>query len=815
MNISYNWLKSYLNVNIDPAEISSILTSIGLEVGSVDHTQSVKGGLKGLVIGHVLTCIKHPNADKLSVTTVDVGCVVLSIVCGAPNVAAGQKVVVATVGTILYKGDESLEIKKAKIKGEVSEGMICAEDEIGLGTSHDGIIVLPTDTPIGQLASDYFGIEEDVIFEVDITPNRIDSASHFGVARDLAAYFKQHGANYNATKPSIDAFAIQSNSDAIQVMVENTDSCIRYSGLTITDIDVKDSPDWLKNRLRAIGLSPINNVVDVTNFVLHELGQPLHAFDAEKISGGKVIVKTLPQNTTFVTLDEKERKLHADDLMICNAIEGMCIAGVFGGAKSGVTKNTSRIFLESACFNPVSVRKTSKRHLLNTDASFRFERGTDPEITVYALKRAALLIQKVAGGKVSSSITDIYPNPIIAKEVEVSFANVKRLIGKEIEAKTIVSILESLDIIVSNLTESSLVARIPQYRVDVTREVDIIEEILRIYGFNNVEIPNAVNSTLVYSQKPDNHKLKNLVAGQLIGAGYHEIMSNSLTRQGYYDQLTSYPADNCVALVNPLSSDLNVMRQTLLFGGLESIQHNRNRKNSDLKLFEFGNSYYFKPSGDKSPLKSYSETHELALFLTGNQSALGWDSPVKAVSFYSIKAQVVNLLSRLGLDESILVEDETDLDIFSGGLKLTVNKIVVAELGQLSKPLMKAFDLDQPVFYAQINWDNALKIAVSHKISFNELPKYPEVKRDLALLINKEVTFVQLKNLAFQTEKGLLRRVNLFDVYEGEKLGHDKKSYALSFALRDDNKTLTDVEIDKIMNKLISTYQRNFEAQIR
>jgi phenylalanyl-tRNA synthetase beta chain len=581
MNISYNWLKNYINIDLEPSKTAEILTSIGLEVGSVDEVQSVKGGLEGLVIGHVLTCQRHPNADKLSVTTVDVGTgEPLPIVCGAPNVAAGQKVVVATVGTTLYSGDESFTIKKAKIRGEASEGMICAEDEIGLGKSHDGIMVLAADTPVGMAAKDFFKIENDAIIEVDITPNRIDSASHFGVARDLAASLSQTRSDIKLTRPSVDAFEKDNNSFEVNVSVENPEACPRYSGVTLSGVTVKESPEWLQNKLKAIGLSPINNVVDVTNFVLHELGQPLHAFDGDKIKGNAVVVKTLDNKTQFVTLDGKSRELNNNDLMICNADESMCIAGVFGGLDSGVSESTTKIFLESACFNPVYVRKTAKRHLLNTDASFRFERGTDPNITVYALKRAALLIKEVAGGTISSDIVDIYPNPVADAEIEVAYSQVKRLIGKELGKETIKKILSSLDINIKAETDDKLTLLVPPYRVDVTREVDVIEEILRIYGYNNVEMPSTVNSTLVYAQGPDHHKLRNLAAEQLVGAGFQEIMCNSLGKGSYYESLTSLPAANTVILANPLSNDLNGLRQTLLFGMLESAQHNRNRRQS-------------------------------------------------------------------------------------------------------------------------------------------------------------------------------------------------------------------------------------------
>lgn len=817
MNISYNWLKNYINLDIEPAKAAEILTSIGLEVGSVDEVQSVKGGLEGLVIGHVLTCHRHPNPEtkKLKLTTVDIGTgVALSIVCGAENVDAGQKVVVAPIGTKLYNGGDYIEIKKRKVLGEVSEGMICAEDEIGLGTSHDGIMVLPSDTPVGLPAKDYFKIENDAVIEVDITPNRIDSASHYGVARDLAASLGQTRHDIVLTLPSVEGFKQDNNDFPIDVTVENTEACPRYSGVTLTGITVKESPDWLKSRLTSIGLSPINNVVDVTNFVLHELGQPLHAFDGDKIAGNQVVVKTLESKTKFVTLDGKTRELNNQDLMICNAIEGMCIAGVFGGLDSGVSESTTKVFLESACFNPVYIRKTAKRHILSTDASFRFERGTDPNITLYALKRAALLIKEVAGGTISSNIVDIYPNPVPDAEIEVSYAQIKRLIGKELGADTIKKILASLEIKLKAETGEKLTVLVPPYRVDVTREVDVIEEILRIYGYNNVEMPDEVHSTLVYSQKPDHHRLRNLVAEQLVGAGFQEIMSNSLTKSAYYESLTSYTAANTVMLANPLSNDLNGMRQTLLFGVLESIQHNRNRRQTDLKMFEFGNCYSYDGQTAKGDLKAYSETQQLALAVTGNELHESWHTPTREVSFYWIKTQVLNVLSRLGVDA--YQEETTDSDLFAEAITLVDgNKKILALLGKVSPVLLKQFDIDKPVYYAQLYWDVLASKSSRTKVLFAELPKFPEVRRDLALLIDHTVTFAQIRDLAIKTGKKLLKKVSLFDVYEGEKLGADKKSYAVSFILQDESKTLADVEIDRIMQNLINAFTKELGAQLR
>ena len=816
MNVSYNWLKNYIKTDISAEKVAEALTSIGLEVGSVEEIQTVKGGLEGIVIGEVLTCERHPNADKLSCTTVNIGSgEPLPIVCGAPNVAAGQKVLVATVGTTLWSGDESFVIKKSKLRGEPSEGMICAEDEIGLGSSHDGIMVLAPEAIAGTPAKTYFNIESDWQLEVDLTPNRIDSASHFGVARDLAAYLRQNGAHANVLKPSVDDFKTDNNDFPVEVAVENQEACPRYSGVTLSGITVKESPDWLKNRLRTIGMSPINNVVDATNFVLHEIGQPLHAFDGDKIVGGKVVIKTLAGNTKFITLDGKERQLDSQDLMICNANEGMCLAGVFGGLDSGVSESTTRIFLESACFNPVYIRKTARRHILSTDASFRFERGTDPNNTLYALKRAAMLIKEVAGGTISSNLIDIYPNPVADTRIEISFDQVTRLIGKMIPEETIISILHSLDIKVISQTQTALVVDVPPYRVDVLREVDVIEEILRIYGYNNVEMPNEVHSTLTYASKPDQHKVRNMIADQLIGAGFQEIMCNSLGKGGLYEGLTSYPADQSVILANPLSNDLNALRQTLLFGGLESIQHNRNRRNANLKMFELGNCYAYTGT-DKHSQKSYTEQLQLALFITGDEVPANWYSPAKEVSFYNLKTCVENILIRIGVKSADMTEEVSESDIFSEALSFVdQNKQTLATLGSVSKTQLKTFDIDSAVYFAVINWDLLMKKAARNTTRYSELSKFPEVRRDLALLINKEVTFAQIKQIALKTEKKLLKKVSLFDVYEGDKLGAGKKSYAVSFIIQDDTQTLTDKQIDKIMQSLIQAYEKELGAQIR
>jgi len=816
MNISYNWLKQYLNTTLKPEELAKVLTSLGLEVGSIEEFQSIKGGLEGLVIGEVKTCKPHPDSDHLSLTTVDLGDgQETPIVCGASNVAAGQKVVVATVGTTLYEGNESFVIKKSKIRGAESLGMICAEDEMGIGTSHDGIMVLPNHVKVGMLARDYFKVETDTVLEVDLTPNRIDSGSHFGVARDIAAYLKQIS-QVECALPSVDHFKVDNHDLVISVKVENTEACPRYAGITLTGIKVNESPDWLKNRLKAIGLKPINSVVDVTNFVLHEVGQPLHAFDASKISGNKVIVKTLNQDTLFTTLDEQERKLHTDDLMICNLNEGMCIAGVFGGIDSGVTEKTTSVFIESAYFNPVYVRKTARRHGLNTDASFRFERGIDPNITIYALKRAALLIKEIAGGKISSEIVDSYPNPIADFEVRLRFSQIDRLIGESISREKVISILEALEIKIVGDKGNELLLHVPPYRVDVKREADVIEEILRIYGYNTVSVSHEVHSTLAYAPKPDTNELRNMIANQLSGLGFNEIMANSLTRLDYYDQFETFKKEHTVEIINPLSQDLNGLRQTLLLGGLEVVAFNSNRQNSDLKLYEFGNCYSYDPeNGDANPLKKYSQSEKLAIIVSGNRSAESWSVPMVQVSFSFLKTQVENVLARLGVDLKKVEAESIQTDIYSEGLKLSINKVLLAQLGIATKKLRKIVDIKQEVYFAEIEWDAVLKTIRRHKIEFTELPKYPEVRRDLSLLLNQNVSFESLKLAALKIDKKLIKEVSLFDVYEGEKLGEGRKSYALSFILQDETKTLNDKQIDKIMNNIIRVYEQEFGAKLR
>ncbi|HBO25852.1 MULTISPECIES: phenylalanine--tRNA ligase subunit beta [Culturomica] len=815
MKISLNWLKEYLKIDLDVEEICQILTSIGLEVAGYEQIESIKGGLKGLVIGEVKTCEAHPDSDHLHITTVDLGDGRLTpIVCGAPNVAAGQKVVVATIGTVLYDGDKEFVIKKSKIRGQESEGMICAEDEIGIGHDHKGIIVLPQSAETGMPAAEYYGITSDYAIEIDITPNRVDGASHLGVARDLAAYLKQ-SRDIDYSLPSVEAFAPDSNTAGLTIEVLRPEACPRYAGVCIEGVEVKESPEWLRTRLKAIGLNPINNIVDITNFILFELGQPLHSFDKDKVKGNKVVIRSFPTGTPFVTLDGIERKLDENDLMVCNAEEPMCIAGVFGGLESGITEQTTNVFLESACFDPVFVRKTARRHGINTDASFRFERGTDPNLVIYALKRAALLIKELAGGKITSDIIDIYPNPVQDFEVEVKYAHIDRLIGKQIGKENIKKILKSLEIKIVREDDEKLMLLIPPYRVDVRREADVIEDILRIYGFNNIEVPAKVNSTLSYSEKPDDYRLKNVIGDLLAANGFNEIMNNSLTKAAYFEGLETYKPENTVMLFNPLSSDLNAMRQSLLLGGLETIAYNINRKSHNLRLFEFGKVYTFHKKEGDNHLKQYQEENRLALFISGHKNTASWNSREVSSDFFTLKAYGEMVLSRLGLQSDYLTTEENNQDIFREGLDYSQNGKHLLSIGVVSSKLLKAFDIGQDVYYADFSWENILKTLKNHTITFRPLPKFPAVKRDLALLLDKKISFKEVKEIALRTEKHLLKNVSLFDVYEGEKLGADKKSYAVSFTLQDDEKTLTDKQIDKIMNKLIGTYKHLLQAEIR
>ncbi len=819
MNVSYNWLKDYLNFDLSPDETAKALTSLGLEVEGVEEVETIKGGLKGLVIGEVLTCVEHENSDHLHVTTVNLGEAEPSqIVCGAPNVAAGQKVVVATVGTTLYSGDEEFKIKKSKIRGVESLGMICSAQEIGVGTSHEGIIELPTDAQVGVTASEYYNIKSDYLIEVDITPNRVEAASHYGVARDLAAYLKQNNFKYDLSKPSIDGFSTDSSALGIKVKVEDTVACPRYAGVTIKSITVKESPDWLKDRLNVVGLRPINNVVDATNYVLHELGHPLHAFDVKHIVGGEVIVKKLPTGTKFITLDEVERTLDANDLMICNSEDGMCIAGVFGGLDSGVTEATTDVFLECAYFQPMSVRKTAKRQGLNTDSSFRFERGVDPNDTLYVLKRAALLIQELAGGQLVGEVVDYYPTPVQNPKVELSYRKTISLIGKEIPKDTIKFILTSLEIEIEKEEDDILHLSIPTYRVDVLRDVDVIEEILRVYGYNNIEISDSVKSNLSHQTATDRaYDLQNIISDQLTGGGFNEILNNSLTREEYYLNSELYPAKNCVRLINALSSDLNVMRQTLLHGGLESVNYNRNRKHSNIKFYEFGNCYFFDESkkSEDNILKEYSEDFRLGIWMSGNTVSDSWATPEEKSSVYQLKAYVENILIKLGLQNRYVFEQVSN-EMFSNGLLIkTRNQKELGCLGIVNKGVLKMHDINAEVYFAELSWTHLMKEIKKNTVTYSEISKFPGVERDFALLIDKAVTFAQIEDLAYKTDKKLLKKVQLFDVYEGKNLPEGKKSYAVKFFIQDEEKTLNDKQIDAVMQKIQKSLEHQLGAQLR
>lgn len=811
MKISYNWLKDYLSLNETADEVSKALTSIGLEVESMEHIESVKGGLHGVVVGHVISCGKHPEADRLSLTSVEVGAgAPLQIVCGAPNVAAGQKVAVATVGTTLFfASGEEVKIKKSKIRGVESFGMICAEDELGIGTSHDGIMVLDPAVPVGTPLRDLLQLKDDVVFEIGLTPNRIDAASHLGVARDLAAFFRR-----KINLPDITAFAVDNTSNPYAVEVQKAEACIRYTGITLSGLKVTSSPEWLQNRLRAIGINPRNNVVDATNYILHELGQPLHAFDADQIAGKNVVVRTCAQGTEFVTLDGQTRQLDANDLMICSTTEPMCIAGVLGGLHSGVTENTCNVFLESACFHPVWVRKTARRHGIFTDSSFRFERGVDPNMTLYALKRAALLIKQLAGGTISSDCVDIYPTVVKPCEVEMSYTRINRLIGKEIPKNEIHAILSALEMQVLQDKDDVLVVSIPTYRVDVLRECDVVEDLLRIYGYNNIEIPQQVRSTLSYAPQPDKDRLVNMVSDYLSANGFLEIMSNSLTKASHYAELTTFKPENSARILNPLSNDLNVMRQTLLFGGLEAIARNIKHRNSDLRLYETGNCYSYLP-GQPEGLQRYGEETRLALFITGDWLSDSWNRKAEASNFFTLKESVEKLLGRLGIDLYQQKMGDVPADIFTDGFKLSSRKETILSMGIVAKPLRKQFDIDQDVYFAEIRWEALLNFAKQQKILYAEMARFPEVRRDLALVLDQDVKFATLRDLAFRTERTLLKSVNLFDVYEGNKLPENKKQYALSFVLQDKDKTLNDVGIDRVMGNLLKCFEKETGATLR
>ena len=816
MKISYNWLKKYINIEVSIDKVSEVLTDIGLEVEGVEKQESVKGGLCGVVVGEILTCEKHPDADKLSVTTVDYGEGSKTIVCGAPNVAVGEKVIVATVGCTLYtSSSEEIKIKKSKIRGVESFGMLCAEDELGLGQAHDGIILLDKSFQIGTPAKEVFKLEEDYILEIGLTPNRIDAASHYGVARDLAAVLKYQGYTPELRCADVSEFAVDNTSNMIPVEVLAADRSPRYLGVTISGLTIAPSPEWLQSSLRAIGINPKNNIVDITNFVLHELGQPLHAFDTDKIEGGKVVVRTAAENEKLVTLDGLERELSVDDLLICDAVKPMCLAGVLGGEFSGVSETTKNIFLESAYFNAVSVRKTAKRHTVNSDASFRFERGTDPNIVEYAIKRAAMLIKEIAGGEISSEIIDVTNEQFPPFEINLSIDKTHKLIGKEIGKDIIINILNSLDIEIVSDNSDVLSLKVPQYRVDVQRDVDIIEEVMRIYGLNNIEIPLSVKSTISYANKPDTDRVVNKISDFLSSNGFHEIMSNSLTRSTYYDELKSFPIEKCVRIANPLSQDLNVMRQTLLFSALEAVELNANRRSTNLKLYEFGNCYFYNPYPSEDVLAPYSEQYTIGVLVTGSDVSASWNTSQKDASIFTLKSYVDRMLSSFALDVNKAQLSPCESDIYSDALSVKFKNKHLMNYGVVSKSIMKKFGIKNPVFYAEINFDNLLQIIKSYKLKVDELSKYPEVRRDLALLVDNSVSFIDLYNTAFKSEKKLLKNVSLFDVYEGDKLPEGKKSYALNFVLEDTTKTLTDSVIEKCMNNMIVQFAKQHNAEIR
>ena len=816
MNISYKWLKEYVDFDLTPQEVCDALTSTGLEVDALEEIQSIKGGLKGLYIGKVVTCEMHPNSDHLHVTTVDLGRGELSqIVCGAPNVAAGQKVIVADLGCVLYDGDKEFVIKKSKLRGVESCGMICAEDEIGVGQSHDGIIVLPEDAKVGMPAAEYYQLESDWLIEVDITANRADALSHWGVARDLYAWLKQNGYKTQLHKPSTAAFKVDNHNLPIAVEIENREACKRYACVSVTGCDVKESPEWLKNKLTTIGLRPINNIVDITNYVMMALGQPLHCFDADMIKGHKIVVKTMPEGTPFQTLDGVEHKLSGRDLAICNAEDPMCIAGVFGGRGSGTYETTHNVVLESAYFHPTWIRKSARRHGLSTDASFRFERGIDPNGVIEALKYAALLCQQLAGGKVSMDICDIYPEPIKDAVVELKYDYVYSLIGKVIDIVTLKSICLSLEMEILGENEQGLTLKVPAYRVDVQRPCDVVEDILRIYGYNNVEIPTQLKSSLVIKGEEDHkHKMANLVSEQLVGMGFNEILNNSLTKAAYYGE----QQDTLVKIMNPLSSDLNVMRQTLLYGGLESIAHNANRRNGNCRFFEFGNVYYYAPdkADAENPMQAYTEQYHLGIWLTGKRVSGSWAHPDEDTSFAELRAYVENILVRIGLQPGMVVRKKSSNDLFATGLTYeNRGGKVLLEMGVLSKHVQKAAGIDTTVYYAELNWAALMKAVRKQKVLYTELSKYPAVSRDLALLIDQQVEFAQIEEVARQTEKKFLKEVELFDVYEGKNLPEGKKSYAVNFILQDTEKTMGDKQIDAIMQKLIGNLKQKLGAELR
>lgn len=835
MNISYKWLREYVDCDLTAHETAEALTSIGLEVGSVEEVQAIKGGLQGIVVGQVLTCEAHPNSDHMHVCSVDLGeSEPTQIVCGAANVAAGQKVMVATLGTRLYNGEESFTIKKSKLRGIESNGMICAEDEIGVGKSHEGIIVLPEEAVVGTPAATYYNLQSDWLIEVDITPNRADACSHYGVARDLYAWLLQNGKATSLHRPGVEAFKVDNHDLSITVTVEQTEACPRYAAVSLKNCEVKESPEWLKEKLSVIGLRPINNIVDITNYIMMAYGQPLHCFDVDMVKGNRIVVKALPEGTPFVTLDGEEHKLSDRDLAICNAEEPMCIAGVFGGKGSGTYETTRNVVLESAYFNPTWIRKSARRHGLNTDASFRFERGIDPNGQIYALKQAALLAKELAGAEISMDIVDVYPNPIPDFKVDLKYDYVNRLIGKQIPAETVKSIIGSLEMRILSETAEGLSLQVPAYRVDVQRPCDVVEDILRIYGYNNVEIPTSLKSSLGVKGSPDqSHKLQNLIAEQMVGAGFREILNNSLQRGAYYEGLESYKTEHTVKLLNPLSQDLNVLRQTLLFGGLESIARNASYRMPNQHFFEFGNCYYFheerrcadiipgvSSSRDSEVIKhvldAYTEDYHLGLWVTGKKVSGSWAHPDEDTSVHELKAYVLNIFNRLGVPFGMLVFAEGKSDIYDKSLEIqNRGGKVLASLGVVSQRITKRFDLDMPVFFADLNWQLIMKAIRNHAVSYYEISKYPAVSRDLALLIDKSVEFGEIEKIAYASEKKLLKEVRLFDVYEGKNLPAGKKSYAVNFVLQDAEKTLNDKAIDSIMKKLIQNLTQQLNAELR
>lgn len=820
MNISYKWLKEYVDCDLTPQEVADALTSTGLEVGALEEVQSIKGGLKGLFVGKVLTCEAHPNSDHLHVTSVDLGNEnIRQIVCGAPNVAAGQKVIVADLGCVLYDGDQEFTIKKSKLRGVESCGMICAEDEIGIGNDHAGIIVLPEDAVVGTPAAEYYNLESDWLIEVDITANRADALSHWGVARDLYAWLKQNGYKTDLHRPDCSKFVVDNHDLEIDVVIENKEACKRYACLSITDCEVKESPEWLQNKLKVIGLRPINNIVDITNYVMMAYGQPMHCFDADMVTGNKIVVRTQPEGTPFVTLDGEEHKLGEHDLSICNAEDPMCIAGIFGGKGSGTYETTRNVVLESAYFHPTWIRKSARRHQLSTDASFRFERGIDPNGVIYALKQAAILCKELAGGKISMEVRDEYPTMIESPKVTLEYDYVNGLIGKNIGKDTIKSICESLEMKIVSESDNAIELEVPAYRVDVQRPCDVVEDILRIYGYNNVEIPTQLKSSLVVKADEDQkHKMENIIGEQLVGCGFNEILCNSLTKGAYYENRNAYQEQNSVKIMNPLSSDLNVMRQSLVFGGLESIEHNSKRKMGNLRFFEFGNVYNFSPDkqNDENPMAAYKEDYHLGLWLTGKRVEGSWAHPNEDSTFFELEAYVENILRRIGLPQGVQVRKKSTNDIFSAGIVIeNRGGKVLLEMGIVSKKLLKDFDINQPVYYAELSWNALMKAVRKNVVLYSEISKYPAVSRDLALLVDNNVEFAQIEQIARQSEKKLLKKVELFDVYEGKNLPTGKKSYAVNFILQDETKTLNDKQIDAIMQKIIANVTKQTGAELR